>query len=218
MNPNQTKLQIALDDISLDDALSLLEQIHSYIDIIEVGTPFLMEYGMHTVRTLKNTYPDLQILCDAKIMDAGAYEARLAFDAGADIVTVLAVTDDLTIQDCIEEARKAGKKLMADLICVSDIPQKVRRLDELGVDIIGIHTGVDQQAKGQTPLDDLKLVASAVTHAAVSVAGGIKAGTVSDYLAYHPDIVISGGGIVKAEDPVKAAAELHQKIKEAASK
>ena len=218
MNPNQTKLQIALDDISLDDALSLLEQIHSYIDIIEVGTPFLMEYGMHTVRTLKNTYPDLQILCDAKIMDAGAYEARLAFDAGADIVTVLAVTDDLTIQDCIEEARKAGKKLMADLICVSDIPQKVRRLEELGVDIIGIHTGVDQQAKGQTPLDDLKLVSSAVTHAAVSVAGGIKAGTVSDYLAYHPDIVISGGGIVKAEDPVKAAAKLHQKIKEAASK
>lgn len=218
MNPNQTKLQIALDDISMDDALSLLEQIHSYIDIIEVGTPFLMEYGMYAVRTLKNTYPDLQILCDAKIMDAGAYEARLAFNAGADIVTVLAVTDDLTIQDCMEEARKAGKKLMADLICVSDIPQKVRRLEELGVNIIGIHTGVDQQAKGQTPLDDLKLVSSAVTHAAVSVAGGIKAGTVSDYLAYHPDIVISGGGIVKAEDPVKAASELHQKIKEAASK
>lgn len=41
-------------------------------------------------------------------MDAGAYEARLAFDAGADIVTVLAVTDDLTIQDCMEEARKSA--------------------------------------------------------------------------------------------------------------
>ena len=41
-----TKLQIALDDISFEDALILLEKIKSYIDIIEVGTPFMMEYGM----------------------------------------------------------------------------------------------------------------------------------------------------------------------------
>ena len=40
----------------------------------------------------------LEVLCDAKIMDAGAYEAQLAYDAGADYVTVLGITDDLTIK------------------------------------------------------------------------------------------------------------------------
>ncbi len=31
------KLQLALDDITLDDAVELLEKVHTYVDIIEVG-------------------------------------------------------------------------------------------------------------------------------------------------------------------------------------
>ena len=36
------KLQLALDDITLDDAVELLDKVHTYVDIIEVGSPFIL--------------------------------------------------------------------------------------------------------------------------------------------------------------------------------
>ncbi|WP_334136719.1 orotidine 5'-phosphate decarboxylase / HUMPS family protein, partial [Muricomes intestini] len=39
------KLQLALDDLALDDALELTEKVQDYIDIIEIGTPFVYQEG-----------------------------------------------------------------------------------------------------------------------------------------------------------------------------
>lgn len=86
------KLQIALDDITLEDALVLVGKVRDYIDIIEIGTPFVYEYGMQAVRAMKEHFPDKEVLADMKIMDAGFYEAEEALKAGADYVTVLGVT------------------------------------------------------------------------------------------------------------------------------
>ena len=35
------KLQIALDDVTLEGALELVKKVRDYIDIIEIGTPFV---------------------------------------------------------------------------------------------------------------------------------------------------------------------------------
>ena len=77
------KLQLALDDITLEDALSLVRTVRDYIDIIEIGTPFVIEYGMEAVRVMKKEFPEKEILADLKIMDAGDYEAEEALKAGA---------------------------------------------------------------------------------------------------------------------------------------
>ena len=207
----KTKLQIALDDITLN-GLQLTDRIKNSIDIVEIGTPFVMEYGMEAVRAFRDRFPDLEILCDGKIMDAGGYEAEQMFKAGADYVTVLAVTDDLTIAEVVSAAKRYGKKVMADMICVSDLKSRIERLEELGVDVIAVHTGVDQQAAGRTPLDDLKEIRSCVKHAGIAVAGGINAATLQDYLAYRPEIVIVGSGITHAKDPVKEAKILAEQI------
>lgn len=204
----KTKLQIALDDIRLEEALKLLSQVQESVDIVEVGTPFLMEYGMEAVRRLREQFPELELLCDGKIMDAGGYEAELAYAAGADYVTVLAVTDDRTIEEVVAKARTAGKKVMVDMICVPDLPARIERLEALGVDVLCVHTGVDQQAAGRTPLDDLREMRACVKHTAIAVAGGINEKTLEDYLAYEPEIIIVGGGIVHAKAPAGAAREL----------
>ena len=112
------KLQLALDDITLDDAVELLDKVHTYVDIIEVGSPFIIEEGMRPVRIFKEKYPDCEILADTKIMDAGEYEAEETFKAGADYCTVLGVTDTLTIEGCVKAAKEYGKQTMVDMICV----------------------------------------------------------------------------------------------------
>ena len=47
------KLQAALDTLTLDECLELLEETKGYIDIAEVGTPFIIEEGMVPVRAIK---------------------------------------------------------------------------------------------------------------------------------------------------------------------
>lgn len=207
----QARLQVALDAITLNGALNLIEKIQEDVDIVEVGTPLMMHYGMNVVEKLVQNFPKLPVLCDAKIMDAGNYEAGLAFDAGAEYVTVLALADDLTIQGVTKAAHDRNKKVVVDLINVTDL-NRIEKLEQFGVDVIAIHTGADAQAAGQSPLDDLKEIRPLVKKADLAVAGGIKTNTIEKYLKEKPEIVIVGGGILNQADSVAAAHKLHQAI------
>ncbi|MDF7638120.1 3-hexulose-6-phosphate synthase [Lactobacillus sp. ESL0791] len=207
------KLQLALDDISLTDALSLGEKVRDYVDIFEIGSPFIIEEGMHAVRAFRKKFPEKEILADTKIADAGEYEAGLTFAAGADYCTVIAITDDLTIKACINAANKYGKKVFVDTINASDLKNRIPKLEkELGVNSISVHVGVDEQAAGQTPLNALKEVKEISQGSLISVAGGIKPATIDQYVAAGADIVIVGGGVNHAEDPVEAARQLSEAI------
>lgn len=206
------KLQLALDDIKLEEAMELIEKVQDYIDIVEIGSPFIIDCGMVPVRMIKEKYPELEVLADTKIMDAGDYEAELTYEAGADYCTVLGVTDTLTIKGCLDAARKYEKKVFVDMICVKDIEKRVAEIEAAGVDCIGVHTGVDLQAAGVTPMDDLKRIKAASKQSMISVAGGINVDTVDAYKAMGADILIVGGGINHAEDPVAAAKAIYEKI------
>jgi 3-hexulose-6-phosphate synthase len=208
-----TQLQLALDDIDWDAALRLVDLVQGDIDIVEVGTPLLMRYGLRIVTAIKERFSDLDILCDAKIIDAANYEARICFEAGADYVTVLALTDDMSVEACVAAASVAGRKVMADMICVPDLAGRARRLEALGVDVIAVHTGVDQQANGLTPLDDLRALAGALDTTPLAVAGGIDRRTLPDYLKLKPSIVIIGSGITRAVDVAAESRTIHQMIR-----
>lgn len=206
------KLQLALDIFNLDEALGLAGKLKEYVDIIEIGTPFVLEYGLEAVRQFCAKFPDKRILADTKIMDAGELESAAAFKAGADYVTVLAVTDIATINACVETANKYGKEIVADMICVEHIPEKIEQLEAIGVHGIAVHTGVDQQKRGRTPMDDLKVMKTYSKSAEISVAGGISLETVPAYAALNPDVLIVGGGITNATDPVQEAKLIYEKI------
>lgn len=206
------KLQLALDDITLEKALALVDEVQDYIDIVEIGTPMVIEYGMEPVRLMKQRFPELQVLADLKIMDAGYYEAEEALKAGADYVTVLGVTDNLTIKGCVDAANKYKAQVVVDMICVSDLKERIPAVEKLGAHYVSVHVGVDQQAAGRTPLDDLKIMTAVATTAKVSVAGGIAANTVPSYKALRPDILIVGSGITHAKDPKQAASDIYHAI------
>ena len=207
------KLQVALDDLTLEGALALSDRVRDWVDIFEAGTPLLYRCGMEAVRALKERHPDKLVLADMKIMDAGAYEAELALDAGADYVTVLAVTDDRTVRACVDAANARGREIVADMICVSDLESRVAALEAMGVHGLAVHTGTDQQAAGRTPLGDLRRMSACARRAKISVAGGIGPETAARYAACRPEVLIVGSGICHAADPAAAARQIREAIR-----
>lgn len=112
----KAKLQLALDDVTLEAALALAESARPYVDILEVGTPLVIREGMHAVRALAEAFPEKEILADLKVMDAGEYEAGIAFEAGADYCTVLGCTDLITISGCLKAAQAYGRNVLCSWI------------------------------------------------------------------------------------------------------
>ena len=202
------RLQIAMDDGNTAHLLEVAEQIHDVIDIFEVGTPVIMLEGCRAVKAVKDAYPHMCVLADSKIMDGGALECRYLCEAGADIVTVLAVSDNATISEVIECAHAFGREVLVDLMSVEDIPARSRELVELGADYVAVHTAFDVQKLGRTPLGDLRELVSAINPSRAAVAGGVKLATVADYVALGPGIVIAGAALYGAPDIRKAVIDM----------
>lgn len=204
------KLQLAIDDLKMQEAIKLTSDVKAYVDIIEMGTPFLMKHGINAVTEFKKMFPEKEILADLKIMDGGFLEAQLAFEAGADYVTVLGATDILTIDECQKAAIQYGRLVYVDMICVKDVPQRIVEIERIGIFGISVHTGVDQQSYGRTPIDDLHDIVSYRKSSNISVAGGINSETVGLYVEAGADVVIVGGAIYHAENPVIEARLIYE--------
>ncbi|MGO4109119.1 3-hexulose-6-phosphate synthase [Paenibacillus sp. YAF4_2] len=208
------ELQLALDLVNIPEAIQVVKEVAPFIDIVEIGTPVVINEGLRAVKEMKEEFPSLKVLADLKIMDAGGYEVMKASEAGADIITVLGVSDDSTIKGAVEEARKQNRKIMVDMINVKDIAARAVEIDSLGVDYICVHSGYDHQAEGKNSFEDLATIKRVVKQAKTAIAGGIKLQTLPEVISAQPDLVIVGGGITSAGDKQAVAAQMQQLIKQ----
>ena len=154
------KLQLALDRVDLSGIMAVLQEVGDLVDIVEIGTPVIIREGVRAVAETKRAFPEMEVLADLKIMDAGEYEASIAFDAGADIVTVLGAAHDATVLGAIRQARARSRRVMVDMIAVEDVPARVRQVDEMGADFVCVHTATDVQGGAHDPLRNLADVAA----------------------------------------------------------
>lgn len=168
--------------------------------IIELGTPLLMECGLDIITKIKSDYPEKIILSDLKIMDAGRYETEEALKAGADIVTIMAVTEKRTIEEGIKVAKEYGRKIMTDLLSVQNIGERIEELDKMGVDYICLHTSKDLQKDGMNMAASFGKYRRCVKNSGIALAGGICSDNVKSYVELNPDIIIVGEGIVAQKD------------------
>ena len=199
------KLQLSLDLVDVDEAREVLGEVADIIDIAEIGTPFIMRDGMHAVRELRRAFPSIALLADLKIMDAGEHEATLAFEAGADIATVLGVAHDATIRAALSAAGRCGGEIMVDMIAVQELEARAAEVDRLGVHYVCVHTAFDRQTEGKHPADELEILNQVLQSAQPAVAGGITADSVGPIAVLKPAIVVVGGGIMNARDRRRAA-------------
>ena len=200
--------QMALDSLDFDGTVALAAKVAPHVDILEIGTPCIKHNGIKLLEVLRAKFPNNKILVDLKTMDAGFYEAEPFYKAGADICTVLGTADIGTIKGVIDVANKYGKKAQVDLINVADKKTRTLEVAKLGAHIIGVHTGLDQQAAGQTPFNDLAMAAGLGLGVEISVAGGVKASTTQQVKDAGATIIVAGAAIYGATDPAAAAAEI----------
>jgi 3-hexulose-6-phosphate synthase len=205
-------LQLALDG-TLDAATRLLDAVADRIDRIEIGTPLIVREGMRAVRTVRERVPRLPIVADLKIMDAGEEEAEIAFAAGADEVTVLAVADDDTVRGAVAAAQAHGGRVVADLIQAPDPSGRGARLLALGIDLLAVHAGTDVQRRDQRPFDGLRSLREALPEAPLAVAGGIDATSAARVVPWAPAVVIVGGAIANADDPRAVATAIREALR-----
>jgi 3-dehydro-L-gulonate-6-phosphate decarboxylase len=200
-------LQLALDYISLPTALSMAMKVAPEVDILEVGTPLCKAAGMEAVRVMHEVYPDKLILADLKTPDVGGLEAQMAFDAGADMMTVIGGAPLITVKQAQEAADKNGKQMLVDVTGVKDILAAGREWRTIGVKGVVYHRGWDEGVgERKWGESDREIIRALIQMGfRVSIAGGITL----ELLPFFKDLAVSivniGREIRETPDPTASA-------------
>ncbi len=204
-------LQVALDVLELKRAVEIAKDVVEYVDWLEVGTPLIKSEGMNAVRTIKRNFKDHRIVADMKTIDTGALEVEMCAKSGADVVMILALSDNSTIEEAMRSARRYGCEVMVDLINHPKPIERAKELEDLGVDYLNVHVGIDVQMLGYDPIEVLKGVVRDV-EIPVAVAGGLDVEKASLCVSLGAEIVIVGSNIVKTKNPKESALRFRRAI------
>lgn len=223
------KLQVTLDTMSVEEGIALLHDVAPFVDVIEVGTPLLLDAGMNAIREVKEAFPHVEVLADTKIWHDGTRIAASALSHGADMVTILGGTTDAEVEAVVTYAREHNGSVAADLSGVRSVVQRASELEDLGVRYMMVPSGLrrtnpadddalhrNTRAMGGTPLALVRNVMRGLTRTTdVAVVDNITLDNLDDVLATKPGVLLVGRAILAATDPVSAAAEFKRRMQEA---
>jgi 3-dehydro-L-gulonate-6-phosphate decarboxylase len=201
------KLQLALDTLDLPSALAPLQKASRYLDVIEVGTILCLAEGMHAVRVIRSLFPEKIILADVRIVEAGSLISKMAFDAGANWVSVVSGATMTTMEVVAKEARKSNGEVQIELIDGWTIEQ-ARCWRDLGIEQVITHRSRDAEVGGpltwsEKDFNEIRTLAEMGFR--VTVTGGVTLSDIPQFAGVPVFVFIVGRGIYKAEQPDVAA-------------
>jgi 3-dehydro-L-gulonate-6-phosphate decarboxylase len=213
-------LQIAMDYTSLSKALVMAALVAPEVDIIEIGTPLCKAAGTEAIRAMREICPDKLILADFKTPDVGGLEATMAFDAGADMMTVIGGAAMATVEQALAVARKRGKEMLMELTGVRDILARATEWRRIGIDRIVYHREWDAQSAGREWTQEDKDIMRKLIDMGYKVTA--TGGMTNELLPFFADLPISvlicGRGIREAADPRAAAHQMRMALHDLWSK
>jgi len=211
----QPLIQLALDYFELAPALATTQKVKDEVEVIEIGTPLTKAAGMLAVRTVRELCPDKIILADIKSPDVGGGEAKMAFDAGADWMTVLGAAPFETVRLAWEEAqRRLGKEMFIELTGIRDIMARADEWRRIGVDRMVYHRGWDEgNASRQWTGTDLETIRQLIAMGfQISVAGGLGLEMIPFFKGIDISVFIIGRAIYASPDPAASARQFRAAI------
>ena len=180
---------------------------------LEAGTPLIKSQGIGIISELKKIAPEKRIVADMKTMDTGYLETKLAAEAGADIVSILAAADDKTIEEAVKAGKEFGVKIACDLISVKDPVKRAKELEGFGIDYVCLHLGIDQQKKSNYPYSTLKRLSEEIS-IPIMAAGGLNDEKVREAAKAGAEVVIVGSFITRSENPEEATRAIIKALSE----
>jgi len=209
MNP---LVQISLDLTNIDEAIETASMaLRAGIDWLEAGTPLILAEGLHGVRNLRDSFPNVPLVADLKTMDGGYLEAEMMAKAGATHVVVMARAHPETIKSVVQAGKDFGIKVMGDNMISDNMIDGAKLLEDLGCDYIIHHIGYDERrgisaqgGKMPSPLDQLLEVVKAVD-VPVQAVGGLTLEQAIKCPQYGAPLVVLGAPLVIDADSFKTA-------------
>jgi 3-hexulose-6-phosphate synthase len=205
-------LQIAIDRVSASEAERIIRLTDGRADIVEAGTSLIKDFGLdNSVGFLKKQFPVQTILADLKTIDEGEYEFRRAFEAGADIATVMGAASHSTIRACQKTAREYCRGYMIDLLGLDR--EEIRALTVFDNAIFCIHLPGDCSGAGLTEVIQTGMESLAGARR-IAAAGGVRLETIPFLRSAGIEIVIVGGAITKSADITKSVMDFKEALDE----
>jgi len=211
------KLQIAMDYILTQDAVAMSKIVAPQVEAIEIGTPLCKAEGMHAVRAVRQVCPEHIIMADMKTPDVGGLEAKIAFDAGADWMTVLGAAPADTLRLALEEAAgRPGHEILVELTGIQNILERAQAWRTMGVERMVYHRGWDEGNTARTwdRADRETLEALAGMGFKLSIAGGLDLPTLDFFAGLPVAVFIIGRAIRETPDPAATAAAYQARLRE----
>lgn len=208
------KVQVALDTKALADGLAAARQVAAYVDIIEIGTVLCLSEGMRAVREMRACHPDHLLLADIRIAEAGSILSRLAFEAGADLVSVVSGAAPESFGAVVDVAAEFGGDVQVELSDGWTWPL-VERCRDLGIRHFILHRSRDAEARGDLSWSPADLDAIARLHelgGRVSVTGGMSTGEVASFASHPVETFIAGRALYASGDPAASAQQFQSAV------
>jgi len=159
--------------------------------------------------------PDNLILADIKSPDVGGGEAKMAFDAGADWMTVLGAAPLDTVKLALEEANsRPGKEMFIELTGIRDIIDRANEWRGIGVERMVYHRGWDEGNLSRSWDEQDKDTIRELIRMGfkVSVAGGLGLDMIPFFKGLDISVFIIGRAIRETPDPAAIARKFREAI------
>ncbi len=199
-------LQVALDNLQLDEALASTRLLAPELDVIEAGTLLCLSEGADSVRVLSTLYPDNIIVADLKIVDAGGELADMACRSGADWVTVMCNAADATKEKAIRGAGQHDGEVQIELFGNWTFDEAAA-WRELGIKQVIYHQSRDALNAGASWGEENMRIVRRLADMGfeVSVTGGLELDTLKLFAGIPVKCFIAGRSLRNAADPAAEA-------------
>lgn len=206
------KLQVAIDRVTLDEAVSLANKLDGIADIIEFGTSLVKDYGFYVIKETQLDLKNSQLLLDTKTNDEGDYEFKQGFNSGADILTVMGSAGKATLDKVYKVAEQAHKTMLIDLMGLDQ--NSIKKIANYPNAIYNLHNSHDAGQMTGATAAVAKFNKSYPEIKRIAIAGGIDLKQTKELAKQGlTDVVIVGGKIINTDNPVESAEKFKEIIK-----